>query len=128
MFVLYAYWFPLIDMFYVYRASGPIQLDAVAINTLGQQWGSVPLQTFASMLTRPSNVNAGSLVGNRMFFASDYMVRHTYLLGDLTYHALGPPWCQVCYNSQDVLEQNPKQRMCQQPKRTNAYFCLVVLT
>ncbi|KAG6827678.1 hypothetical protein H0H92_010809 [Tricholoma furcatifolium] len=49
-----------------------INLDAVA--ELGSLWNSATLSNFASSLSAPSNVNAGGLVGNRMFYTNDYMV------------------------------------------------------
>ncbi|KAF8168065.1 polysaccharide lyase family 8 protein [Crassisporium funariophilum] len=63
--------FPVIDN----QATGNIKLNLTEVLELGQQWSSSSLINFANSLSgTTSNANAGSLQGNRMFYASDYMV------------------------------------------------------
>lgn len=59
------------------RATGSIKINLTEVLELGDLWGSQPLVKFSHSLSEgSSNVNAGNLVGNRMFYANDYMVRH----------------------------------------------------
>ncbi|KAG5634466.1 hypothetical protein H0H81_001850, partial [Sphagnurus paluster] len=69
--------FPVADL----QATGDIRTDLSLVAKLGQLWNSKQLSNFASSLSAPSNVNAGGLVGNRMFFTNDYMVHrgHNYV-------------------------------------------------
>ncbi|RDB29606.1 Chondroitinase-AC [Hypsizygus marmoreus] len=63
--------FPVIDN----QATGSIKINLTQVHELGQLWSSGPLVNFAeSLSTNTSNANAGRLVGNRMFYANDYMV------------------------------------------------------
>ena len=58
------------------RATGSIKINVTEIAQLGQEWNSSILTAVAASLsTNSSNANVGSLKGNRMFFANDYMVR-----------------------------------------------------
>lgn len=57
------------------RATGSIKIDLATVGTLGRQWNSKPLIDFEKRLSKPTtDANAGSLVGNRMFYTNDYMV------------------------------------------------------
>lgn len=58
------------------RATGEIHLNLTQIQVLGQLWNSDVLTTAYNGLSKStSDANAGALVGNRMFYANDYMVR-----------------------------------------------------
>lgn len=51
---------------------------------LGNLWASKPIIDFANQLLPSSgNANAGGMVGNKMFYANDYMVGHTERSGRL---------------------------------------------
>ncbi|KAF9563105.1 polysaccharide lyase family 8 protein [Agrocybe pediades] len=64
--------FPVVDN----QATGSIHLNLTEIGQLGQQWGSETLINFSNSLSaNVSTANAGNLVGNRMFYANDYMVQ-----------------------------------------------------
>ncbi|KDR85027.1 hypothetical protein GALMADRAFT_52424 [Galerina marginata CBS 339.88] len=64
--------FPVIDA----QATGSIKINLTEVLELGQQWSSSSLINFANSLSATSsNANAGKLVGNRMFYANDYMVQ-----------------------------------------------------
>ncbi|CAK5268181.1 unnamed protein product [Mycena citricolor] len=64
--------FPTAD---VLQATSSILLNLTKIEQLGAEWGSAALTDFSSSLSQgSSSANAGSLVGNRMFFNNDYMV------------------------------------------------------
>ncbi|KAG6863982.1 hypothetical protein C0991_001393 [Blastosporella zonata] len=54
-------------------ATNGIKLDLDDVGELGRLWNSAKLTNFASSLFTASNVNAGNLVGNRMFYTNDYM-------------------------------------------------------
>ncbi|KIY52561.1 polysaccharide lyase family 8 protein [Fistulina hepatica ATCC 64428] len=57
------------------QATASINLNLTEIDELGTAWSSDSLRNFASSLSTPSgNANAGSLIGNKMFYANDYMV------------------------------------------------------
>lgn len=59
------------------RATGGIKINLTEVLQLGQEWSSQPLIEFAnSLLNNSTNANAGNLVGNRMFYANDYMARN----------------------------------------------------
>jgi hypothetical protein len=46
------------------------------VQDVGDKWSSSTLQQYASSLNgKFSSANAGKLVGNRMFYSNDYMVR-----------------------------------------------------
>lgn len=63
--------FPVVDG----QASSGIRINMTRIETLGEQWNSDIMKTFVSSLadTTPHG-NAGNLVGNRVFYANDYIV------------------------------------------------------
>ncbi|KAF5386914.1 hypothetical protein D9615_002000 [Tricholomella constricta] len=63
--------FPVADA----QATGNIKTDLSVVGELGNLWNSIKLTDFANSLSAPSNVNAGGLVGNRMFYTNDYMVQ-----------------------------------------------------
>lgn len=66
--------FPVIDA----QASGDIRTELSAVLELGELWSSNTLQEFTRNLWKEtSNANAGNLVGNKMFYANDYMVHRT---------------------------------------------------
>ncbi|KAG5649680.1 hypothetical protein H0H81_002521 [Sphagnurus paluster] len=63
--------FPVIDN----QPTANIGMNLTRIKDLGQRWSSDALINFADSLCGiGSNANAGSFVGNKMFFANDYMV------------------------------------------------------
>ncbi|KAF9514122.1 polysaccharide lyase family 8 protein [Hydnum rufescens UP504] len=63
--------FPVADQ----QATSSIKINLTQIDVLGQQWGVPEMSTIARGLKKPSqSANAGSLVGNRMFWDTDYMV------------------------------------------------------
>ncbi|KAG6831247.1 hypothetical protein H0H87_005813 [Tephrocybe sp. NHM501043] len=63
--------FPVAD---ILGATNGIKLDLNVVEELGRLWNSKKLTNFATSLSAPSNVNAGGLLGNRMFYTNDYMV------------------------------------------------------
>ncbi|KAK1228704.1 hypothetical protein PQX77_008198 [Marasmius sp. AFHP31] len=62
--------FPVIDL----QATANININLTKVNQLGQEWQSDTLTRFAQLSQGSSSANAGQLVGNRMFYANDYMV------------------------------------------------------
>jgi len=58
------------------RASASINVNLTQVAELGRLWSSPTLTNFASKLSGgfAGHANAGNLVGNRMFYTSDYMV------------------------------------------------------
>ncbi|KAG6888061.1 hypothetical protein C0992_009752 [Termitomyces sp. T32_za158] len=56
-------------------ATNGIKINLTAVGELGQLWSSRKLLDIANSLSAPSNVNAGGLNGNRMFYTNDYMVQ-----------------------------------------------------
>ena len=57
------------------QPTASISTNLTQVQQLGNSWNSATLKAFASSLSAPpSNANAGSLTGNRMFYANDYMV------------------------------------------------------
>jgi hypothetical protein len=66
-----------------YRVASSIKINLTKIQDLGNQWQSNTLAAAASALSQDTgNANAGNLVGNRMFFANDYMVRSFWILAE----------------------------------------------
>jgi hypothetical protein len=62
------------DTLNIIRATASIKLNLTQIGHVGQEWGSDIMTDFSDNLEEnTSNANAGSLVGNRMFFSNDYM-------------------------------------------------------
>lgn len=58
------------------RATGGININLTQVASVGEQWDSNILTDFAQSLSKNiSDANAGQLVGNRMFWSNDYMVR-----------------------------------------------------
>ena len=83
--------FPVVDKQYVHRllrlhrcsllilftgrASSGIQIDLSTVLELGTLWSSTPITNFANqLLPDAANANSGNIIGNRMFYANDYMV------------------------------------------------------
>ncbi|KIM43567.1 polysaccharide lyase family 8 protein [Hebeloma cylindrosporum] len=63
--------FPVIDG----EATHNININLTQVRELGKLWSSASLIDFTNSLTPTTpNANAGNLVGNRMFYADDYMV------------------------------------------------------
>ncbi|KAL0571727.1 hypothetical protein V5O48_010235 [Marasmius crinis-equi] len=62
--------FPVIDL----QASANINLNLTRVYQLGQEWQSDTLMRFSQLSRNSSSANASQLVGNRNFFANDYMV------------------------------------------------------
>ena len=88
------------------RATGSIKINVTEIAQLGQEWNSSILTAVAASLsTNSSNANVGSLKGNRMFFANDYMVSIGFLaiICVLQYIGPGPTWYRLCHHGEDVL-------------------------
>ncbi|KAF9015214.1 polysaccharide lyase family 8 protein [Cyathus striatus] len=57
------------------QATGSIKINLTEVGALGQLWSSSVLTNFDTSLSKNStSSNAGGLVGNRMFYANDYMV------------------------------------------------------
>lgn len=53
--------------------------------TLGNLWSSEPLKSYVySLEGKQATANAGNKVGNKLFFANDYMVSATTLENDKT--------------------------------------------
>jgi hypothetical protein len=58
------------------RADANIMMNVTQVGALGEAWNSSSLSEYASSLSSsPSSANAGNLVGNRLFWSNDYMVR-----------------------------------------------------
>ncbi|PPR06899.1 hypothetical protein CVT24_011589 [Panaeolus cyanescens] len=92
--------FPVIDA----QATGSIKINLTEVLELGQLWDSKPIIEFSHSLSEASgNANAGSLVGNRMFYANDYMVhRGTKYVSTLKMYS------RRTQNTECVNSQNPK--------------------
>jgi hypothetical protein len=77
---------------------------------------------FANSLTpTTSNANAGSLVGNRMFYTTDYMVRACcdLLIDGLSVNEIfteGSSWVKLRDIRKNVLLKNPEYGVYQWPK------------
>ncbi|TCD71497.1 hypothetical protein EIP91_008878 [Steccherinum ochraceum] len=57
------------------QATAQINLNLTQIQVLGQLWESDTLtQVYNGLVKNTTDANAGELVGNRMFYANDYMV------------------------------------------------------
>ena len=57
-----------------YRATGSININISQIQELGDLWDSDALEdVYESLASGSDDANAGDIVGNRMFFANDYM-------------------------------------------------------
>jgi hypothetical protein len=107
--------FPLVNMpvlsSYVIRATASIKLSLNRIEGLGKKWSSTSMVEFAkSLASESSTANIGNVVGNRMFYASDYMVRGSGLKSDMVHKRLilGTSWPKLCFDSQDVFVKNTK--------------------
>ncbi|KAI0724522.1 polysaccharide lyase family 8 protein [Cerioporus squamosus] len=58
------------------QATGSIQVNVSRIQQLGDEWNSDKLKSVGESLSESSSsANSGNLVGNRMFYANDYMVQ-----------------------------------------------------
>jgi hypothetical protein len=63
--------FPVVDD----QATARLNLNLTKVGVLGKQWNSKIMRNFATSLsTRAGDGNAGSLVGDRVFYINDYMV------------------------------------------------------
>jgi hypothetical protein len=57
------------------RATANLKINLTQIQVLGQQWNSADIsQVYNNLTSDTTNANSGSLTGNRMFYANDYMV------------------------------------------------------
>ncbi|KZP04687.1 polysaccharide lyase family 8 protein, partial [Athelia psychrophila] len=64
--------FPVADK----QATGSINFNISEVQQLANQWQSdALLEVVDSLQTNTSDANSGSIVGNRMFYANDYMVQ-----------------------------------------------------
>lgn len=99
------------------RATGSIKINVSEIAQLGEEWDSSTLTTVAASLSKSSDTaNVGNLVGNRMFFANDYMVSRFHISASYKTYYMQPPspgaaWSWIRHYSQDVLSQDEKHRM-----------------
>ncbi|KAG8693994.1 hypothetical protein FRC09_010133 [Ceratobasidium sp. 395] len=60
------------------QATANLKLNLTQVRVLGDAWNQTQLQKFARDLNqKPTTANAGRLLGNRMFWNSDYMVHRT---------------------------------------------------
>lgn len=58
-----------------FRSTGSIKTNLTEVRLLGEEWGSQTLIDIAKSLgENTTHANIGSLNGNRMFYANDYMV------------------------------------------------------
>lgn len=58
-----------------FRPTRDISQNLTEIAELGRLWNNEVLKNFASSLSGSgSNANVGRLMGNKMFYANDYMV------------------------------------------------------
>lgn len=89
------------------RASANLKMELSQVSSLGESWNQTNLIQFGSALDEPSptTANAGDLVGNRMFWNSDYMVSYTRILhlSPININHTGPPHKQHGHNPQDAL-------------------------
>ncbi|QRV91640.1 polysaccharide lyase family 8 protein [Ceratobasidium sp. AG-Ba] len=66
--------FPMADS----QATANLKLNLTQIQELGDAWNQTQIQKFARDLNQKAySANAGGLIGNRMFWNSDYMVHRT---------------------------------------------------
>ncbi|KAH8814787.1 polysaccharide lyase family 8 protein [Flagelloscypha sp. PMI_526] len=65
--------FPVVDN----QATGSLKMNLTDFKVLGNLWGSQTLLDFEHELVNGTNItpNAGNVVGNRFFYANDYMVQ-----------------------------------------------------
>ncbi|KAA1468236.1 polysaccharide lyase family 8 protein [Dentipellis sp. KUC8613] len=58
------------------QATENTKTNLTQLQVLGQEWNSAPLtQAFNDLSLATTTANAGALLGNRMFYANDYMVQ-----------------------------------------------------
>lgn len=99
------------------RATHNININLAKVLELGKLWSSASLIDFANSLTPTTpNANAGNLVGNRMFYAEDYMVGTFFCIDPISLHAQffeGPSWVKLCDICKDVLQQNQEHGVYQ---------------
>ncbi|KAJ6524244.1 polysaccharide lyase family 8 protein [Mycena vulgaris] len=57
------------------NVAAKLEVNLTQIQVLGQLWGSSDITDIFNDLSTSTGVNPGSLVGNRMFYANDYMVQ-----------------------------------------------------
>jgi hypothetical protein len=83
------------------------------VEELGEQWNSDVLTNFArSLSVNATSANAGELIGNRMFYANDYMVcRAVTPMSKVTQKLPGYSRFWLCHLCQDVLDKNSKYRV-----------------
>jgi hypothetical protein len=85
------------------EAPASIHVNLTKIRDLGQKWQSSALVDMAESLSQNSaNVNAGNLIGNRMFYANDYMVHR-----GATYVTTLKMFSQRTKNAECINNQNP---------------------
>ncbi|KAI8995602.1 galactose mutarotase-like protein [Trametes punicea] len=64
--------FPVVDD----QATGSIKINISQIDQLGELWDSNVLESvYQSLAESTDDANAGKIIGNRMFYANDYMVQ-----------------------------------------------------
>lgn len=111
-----------------YRATGSIKINITEIQELGELWDSDILQSVAQSLAQGSeDANAGSITGNRMFYANDYMV--SIILGRRAAQFddnrgpcnAGSARFWVRDNPQDVLQENQEWRVHELAECEHAY-------
>jgi hypothetical protein len=106
-----------IDWPFCRRATHNININLAKVLELGELWSSASLIDFANSLTPTTpNANAGNLVGNRMFYAEDYMVGTFFAsiqyLFTLNFFE-GPSWVKLCDICKDVLQKNQEHGVYQ---------------
>ncbi|KAF8898702.1 polysaccharide lyase family 8 protein [Infundibulicybe gibba] len=58
------------------QATANLKMNLTQLQILGNQWGSADIsQAFQALSSNSTDANVGSLQGNRMFYANDYMVQ-----------------------------------------------------
>lgn len=58
----------------IIRATANLKTNLTQIQVLGQQWNSPSIsQVYSNLTLNTTSANSGSLIGNRMFYANDYM-------------------------------------------------------
>jgi hypothetical protein len=68
-----------LNAFCISRATASINIDLDQVFELGNLWKSQTLVSMVNSLKHDTGIsaNAGGILGNRMFFANDYMVRQS---------------------------------------------------
>lgn len=98
-----------------HRATENLKTNLTQLQVLAQEWDSQPLlQAFNDLSTTATTANQGNLIGNRMFYANDYIIRPArYIVSNIAQlqPSPGPAWNWLLHFLEDVLKAYAERRM-----------------